>query len=440
MKLERRYLSKLLIVFAILLSMSPHSVAGQSKNIRPKSVLSEADKAWGTIQMIELPTLTMDSTVLTEIDKKKDFKRKWEISTYKNEEVYKVRLREWGIDFWKKFPNDIRRFEWLRTTITLPPHYFIDIESGAEAEYNAVHYADYSFPLDTNAIKEWDKLYETFRSELINSSQISERERIKFITTELTSYSQIWRMKWLYARHMNEKFDLEKWTKNMLDFAPLYYEKNTPAFYNDPILAAASTFFSNPNDYGLRSTDLKTFATTLFKSGIPNLRNFGQQKLSLLALQKEPIKLIVTAVDGKEVNLDKMRGELVLLDFWSTYCSYCIAKMPEVKTVYEKYQSQGFKVISICINPEMDKEKVLKIHHDIGAKWPLLIIGGNGRGGQPGLGRELWRKYGFFGVPQLLLIGPHGTLIEYQGKLLVKGKLEEIVRCNLDNTAIKSIN
>ena len=56
-----------------------------------------------------------------------------------------------------------------------------------------------------------------------------------------------------------------------------------------------------------------------------------------------------TAVDGREVDLAKLRGKVVLIDFWATWCGPCIAELPNVKKVYAAYHDKGFEVIGITL-------------------------------------------------------------------------------------------
>ncbi len=59
-----------------------------------------------------------------------------------------------------------------------------------------------------------------------------------------------------------------------------------------------------------------------------------------------------TAADGREVDLAALRGKVVLVDFWATWCGPCIAELPTIKKVYAEYHAKGFEIIGITLeNP-----------------------------------------------------------------------------------------
>jgi hypothetical protein len=50
----------------------------------------------------------------------------------------------------------------------------------------------------------------------------------------------------------------------------------------------------------------------------------------------KPLDIKFTALDGREVDVSKMKGKVVLIDFWATWCGPCVAEIPNVKRAYDK--------------------------------------------------------------------------------------------------------
>jgi thiol-disulfide isomerase/thioredoxin len=84
----------------------------------------------------------------------------------------------------------------------------------------------------------------------------------------------------------------------------------------------------------------------------PIIRQNDMVKKRLDVIEREmskPMEMAFTAADGREVDLTKLRGKVVLIDFWATWCGPCIAELPNVKEVYAKYRARGFEVIGISL-------------------------------------------------------------------------------------------
>src|ERR1051325_2846857 len=85
----------------------------------------------------------------------------------------------------------------------------------------------------------------------------------------------------------------------------------------------------------------------------PNAENardiINNPKLAKLQLATD---FKVKAADGKDLSLKSLRGKIVLLDFWASWCGPCRMEMPNVVAAYKKYKDKGFTVYSVSLDKE----------------------------------------------------------------------------------------
>ena len=55
---------------------------------------------------------------------------------------------------------------------------------------------------------------------------------------------------------------------------------------------------------------------------------------------------------GKFISLDSLRGQVVLLNFWATWCGPCQEEMPSIEALYQKYRDRGFTVLAVSVDEE----------------------------------------------------------------------------------------
>lgn len=73
-------------------------------------------------------------------------------------------------------------------------------------------------------------------------------------------------------------------------------------------------------------------------------------RMKALAPGAEAPEFILPTVAGEQFSLKSLRGNIVILDFWASWCAPCIAEMPIVKEIYAQYKDKGLKVVGISMD------------------------------------------------------------------------------------------
>lgn len=122
---------------------------------------------------------------------------------------------------------------------------------------------------------------------------------------------------------------------------------------------------------------------------------------------------------GKNIALSSLKGKVVLVDFWASWCRPCRAENPNVVRLYDKYHSKGFEVYSVSL--DKSKEAWQNAIQADGLKWSTHVSELNE-----------WKssvvaQYGFQGIPFTVLVGRDGKIIDValRGSALEE-KLKEI--------------
>lgn len=109
----------------------------------------------------------------------------------------------------------------------------------------------------------------------------------------------------------------------------------------------------------------------------------------------------VKSTSGDELSLEKLRGRVILLDFWAAWCGPCRAEMPEVKRIWKAYKADRLVIIGVNLDSTRGEfDAYMKLE---ALPWPQYFDG-------LGWGNKLGRLYGVTAIPHTVLIDQEGII------------------------------
>jgi thiol-disulfide isomerase/thioredoxin len=121
------------------------------------------------------------------------------------------------------------------------------------------------------------------------------------------------------------------------------------------------------------------------------------------------------AISGSAVSMAKLKGKLVVIDFWATWCGPCVLEMPAMKKLYAKYHDQGVEFLGISLDyPEAQGGlgRLRKYVKENEIAWPQYYQG-------DGWDSKFSSDWGIHAIPAVFVVDTIGNLYstEAQGKL-----------------------
>jgi peroxiredoxin len=131
---------------------------------------------------------------------------------------------------------------------------------------------------------------------------------------------------------------------------------DAPSFWPLPVAAATLLSFAAACGAGLGAT-----------SDVESRSDLG----TLLGNPAPDFTVKLLARHGAQLSLNDLRGQVVVLDFWGTYCAPCKQEMPKLQALNAKYAAEGLRIVGVSEDEAEDRDKILGFADSHGAKFAI---------------------------------------------------------------------
>lgn len=143
---------------------------------------------------------------------------------------------------------------------------------------------------------------------------------------------------------------------------------------------------------------VKAYANAIYSNQKANQARAEAAKKMKEGIQAPDFTLI--DINGKPLSLSSLRGQYIILDFWGSWCSWCIKGMPKMKEYYQKYKGK-FQILGVACDDTDKRWKAAVAKHEL--PW-LQVINSKDK--------DVSLLYGISGYPTKLVIDPHGSIVK----------------------------
>ncbi len=141
-----------------------------------------------------------------------------------------------------------------------------------------------------------------------------------------------------------------------------------------------------------------------------------------IGIGKTPKDFTVETISGKKVTLSKLKGKVVMIDFWATWCPPCRKEIPNLVKLYNANNKKGFEIIGISLDFKDKLQQVKDFMKEKGMKWEVSYSG-------KGWNTEISKLYGVNSIPSVWLVDKKGVLryFDIHGEEL-EAKILELIK------------
>jgi peroxiredoxin len=125
-----------------------------------------------------------------------------------------------------------------------------------------------------------------------------------------------------------------------------------------------------------------------------------------LKLTNNPMQLKSTTIEGAPFDLQSLKGEVVLIEVWSTSCQPCIKDFPALKRIYGEYRTKGFGIVGICLHAQPERIRRFITEQDL--PWVQLCDDSTASDESNSI---FIKQFGIEAVPTTFLVDQRGVVV-----------------------------
>ncbi|MCU0436244.1 MAG: AhpC/TSA family protein [Bacteroidia bacterium] len=174
------------------------------------------------------------------------------------------------------------------------------------------------------------------------------------------------------------------------------------AYFDKTVSALKAKYPSSPN-------------VAMLEEMVGRIHKALEPRPSPFAVGQIPEDIVLQNPDGKTMKLSELRGKVVLIDFWASWCKPCRQEAPNVVAAYKKFNEKGFEVFSVSLDRDKQAWTQAIAQDKLTWKWHVLD-------NSEDPAASFATKYGASSIPRAFLLNREGKIIhtDVRGKLLTR--------------------